>query len=223
MPEGLRGPLMSLKLGNISPSLTQDNATDVGLSYAECFRDLRLAFTFRVSFANFANVIFGQFCLMVRCSHVARWFTVPVLLAHVIHILQVRAKEQMLRIAARLVIASMTNFEAIRYRAKVKLIANAVSVMRFTQMGYLPVSTLEAAGLPSPTGTISRLSDVRPKAICKWQAAKTTRLSIYEGVGGMLCHVISSLLASGRAGGDSQSLPGVSIGLHSFILPREAH
>lgn len=181
-----------MQLGNMPPSISTDNITNirpVDTVFGGKFF-LRGAFL-RISAANLSNLCLCQFAIVASLCRL------------VLHIVGVGAKEQMCRIDARGIVALVTNAHVFWNGTVMQFVAIAMGENHFAVNVYRSISVECAVASPQPA--INRFVDLRPKAFNSGARAamsmqEVKRLTFNPSVSlAVLCSNVGELTAAAFA------------------------
>lgn len=101
-------------LGDMRPALAVNDAPDGELGYAKFLPDAALKHATSPKAPNFSYIAITEFCAGV---YLALWLVGTAFLNFILHVVGVRPNKQMVRIAARRVVAMMQDIESVFYEA----------------------------------------------------------------------------------------------------------
>lgn len=154
----------------MSPTLVAHNAMYLLKYHAILVGDRRLAHSFSMQAANFENIILGQLCHAMSISALLSFFCY-----HVVNVVSLSTKKQMIRIAAWRIVAFVETVKPIWNGTKVKFIRDAMRKACFPTMTDFAIAKGMLCARPKPTFIPSARLDVFPESNLKGRSASMMR------------------------------------------------
>lgn len=147
------------------PNLTLIDGTYRSIGNAVLFGERNACLATGAALANFAHLLFRHFGL-VACRTFSCFATIFAI--HIVHVVLVRSRNQMSRVATRRVVATMPYLHAVWNRAIGKFVAKSVSANASAIYGNQAITAAVMGANPRPAIIWPALVNFCPEALHKW-------------------------------------------------------